>query len=1086
MQDTRTPTVLAFLAITCWVVTVASAGSSPVVDSFTATPQSAVPGQSITLRITAHDPDCTAPPCTAGCGAFIRGELVAWADDSRRGSGAFTASSPGSSASPWSGTVTWIAPPADGIYQVYSFVSDSGDSNCGGRRSATAVLPITVSSAPIPIVESLTVTPGSVPVGAAATARVVARDPLGRAMAYAFSADAGTIVQASSADSTAIWTAPPQAGTFAIRCKVSADGGLGVTGQTMVSTRLGEYLRTIEIAGARPTRIVSVGDSRFVAADGASGALLGVDAATAKISWKQAGLRAPVAVVVLAEELFVLERDAKRISVWSKDGKKLREILVDAELPNQIAAGPGVGELSIVDTAAARVIVVSAADGRALRNVGVGALKVPTGISIANGRIAVADSGLARIALFEESGAVRMLGSSTIFVRPQGVMWDSTVEDRLIVTDSYSGEVIVLSAGGAIRGTLGGFGEAASSVINPIDSALLPGGVLAVTTSGGAISMFRLLATLPTLAPPVNVTAADQPNDDGGAVRVSWMVSPDDPGRVTGYRVERATGDAEAFEPMGRVGAGTTSYIDATVVDGRCHRYRVVAGDGTIDAPSDATDCVSSRNDLPPAAPAGVIAEAESPLALNIAWTPVPAPDLAGYVIELTASGATVLSVRAPRDAQRATAGSLRPETSYSISVRAIDTAANASGAALATATTWPDDPPPAPIVSASSADGGGAADLKWTIEPARVPVAKFRVTCTPGVAGWPIVTGEATASPLRVGALVNGLAYSVTVIAETPWGRSGAGSSPVSVTPVAPLRAVPVVERLGWDGSDGMEDAAGFAATFALEAEKRELRFQYRAAGGARLQIAIDGEPAGLPLESTDGLWKDGRVEIAKRLLKFAEANVIEVRNVAFPDPHAQLAVRRFDFVPLAQKDLKSEAYNTVIDLVWTWQESRRDLLARLVRAPERAPGAWEEVPCLTPRSGRCRDVLRANGEKFVYRLNIVSPAGWESAPDEVKGEAKYDSLPPPVTDLVVEPDFFPDGMLALKLTWTPVSTSVSKAEPPGVVLRYRIYRSEAGRLTELGEAEAPPALVARDGFDSARHTLVIRSVDAQGTESP
>ncbi|MHB8998426.1 MAG: hypothetical protein ACYC9N_02790, partial [Thermoanaerobaculia bacterium] len=61
----------------------ALANVAPVVDSFIATPSVAAPGQAITLTLNAHDPDC-ATTCTTGCGLTIRGDLLAWSDNTAR------------------------------------------------------------------------------------------------------------------------------------------------------------------------------------------------------------------------------------------------------------------------------------------------------------------------------------------------------------------------------------------------------------------------------------------------------------------------------------------------------------------------------------------------------------------------------------------------------------------------------------------------------------------------------------------------------------------------------------------------------------------------------------------------------------------------------------------------------------------------------------------------------------------------------------------------------------------------------------------------------------------------------------------
>ncbi|MEO6487450.1 MAG: fibronectin type III domain-containing protein, partial [Thermoanaerobaculia bacterium] len=746
--------------------------------------------------------------------------------------------------------------------------------------------------------------------------------------------------------------------------------------------------------------------------------------------------------------------------------------------------GPNPGELVVSDTEAAHLLIVSAVDGRTLRTIGDGQLRLPTGIAMTSTRLAVADAGLARVLLFDAAGTlVSTLGDDTIFVRPQGVAWDSAAQ-RLVVCDSYSGEITILGEDGGVRGMIGGFGSGAGSLVNPIDVTVLSGGTLAVTTGGGEVSMFQLLSTLSPLAPPTGVTAGDELNDDGGAIAIAWSASSDDPVRVTGYGIERAIGEIGQFATSGSVGASTKRWIDRSAVDGICYHYRVVARDGTLEAASAETACAIARNDLPPPKPASLTADAQSPFAATVTWSAVPVRDLGGYALEISTGGASAQTLRVAASATSATVTELLPERSYAVSLRAFDTAGNFSAPVSTTATTYPDVPPLSPAVSVSDATTGGAADVKWTLAAGRVPVSNYRIAATPSIAGWPAATNEWTASPFRIRGLVNTLAYDVTVTAYTPWGRGSEPSAPVRVVPSAPALALPVIEARGWDGTSGIEDAAGFDVSFEIAEEKRLLRFRYRAVG-AKLQLLIDGEPIAKPLDDTSGTWIDASVEIEKRFLKKLTLHLLAARNAAFPNPSAQVAVRQLDFVPLAPKDLKSDSFNTVVDLAWTWQEARRDLAATLFRSSGKRDEPWSAVPCRAPQSGRCRDTFRTNGEKFAYRLSIASPAGWTSETHVANGEAKYEDLPPEVTDVVVEPDFFGDGSAALKLTWTALSSASSRNGAPEPISTYRIYRSEAGRLTYVSDATAPPTLISAALFDPKKHAIVIRSVDAQGRES-
>lgn len=78
-------------------------------------------------------------------------------------------------------------------------------------------------------------------------------------------------------------------------------------------------------------------------------------------------------------------------------------------------------------------------------------------------------------------------------------------------------------------------------------------------------------------APPGNVVAQDNPNDDGHAIMVTWELSADDgDGRnsVISYKIFRAdTPDATDWEERGMVTNGTSEYVDQGDTDKQSGRY---------------------------------------------------------------------------------------------------------------------------------------------------------------------------------------------------------------------------------------------------------------------------------------------------------------------------------------------------------------------------------------------------------------------------------------------------------------------------------------------------------------------------------
>ncbi len=90
-------------------------------------------------------------------------------------------------------------------------------------------------------------------------------------------------------------------------------------------------------------------------------------------------------------------------------------------------------------------------------------------------------------------------------------------------------------------------------------------------------------------APVSRFTAADVPNDGGGAVRLSWAPSPfdsaalrfaapDGPARaVKAYRLFRSMGRSGEYSQLIEVGPGTTEFPDEGLANGTAYHYRIQA-----------------------------------------------------------------------------------------------------------------------------------------------------------------------------------------------------------------------------------------------------------------------------------------------------------------------------------------------------------------------------------------------------------------------------------------------------------------------------------------------------------------------------
>lgn len=93
-----------------------------------------------------------------------------------------------------------------------------------------------------------------------------------------------------------------------------------------------------------------------------------------------------------------------------------------------------------------------------------------------------------------------------------------------------------------------------------------------------AVILLALCAAAGAVAPPTELRVADVPDDEGGKVRLSWRLSPDDSGTaVAGYDIERSERDDGSCQPVGFVPRGNGSYDDGDLKNGADYWYRVSA-----------------------------------------------------------------------------------------------------------------------------------------------------------------------------------------------------------------------------------------------------------------------------------------------------------------------------------------------------------------------------------------------------------------------------------------------------------------------------------------------------------------------------
>lgn len=105
--------------------------------------------------------------------------------------------------------------------------------------------------------------------------------------------------------------------------------------------------------------------------------------------------------------------------------------------------------------------------------------------------------------------------------------------------------------------------------------------------------LYLFLSALGGLAPPTNVIARDNPNDDGGKINVTWTLSVDN-NQLDGYRIYRKAENDTAFTELAFRGKKVNSYLDEETQDGVRYYYKIAAVKGNEVAESELSNVVKS------------------------------------------------------------------------------------------------------------------------------------------------------------------------------------------------------------------------------------------------------------------------------------------------------------------------------------------------------------------------------------------------------------------------------------------------------------------------------------------------------------
>lgn len=486
--------LIAMVGVLSLTSSVTFANQAPVVDSFIASPGTVVPGATVTLTVTANDPDC-ADTCTTGCGQYLRADLTHWSSDG----GTFTSENNGTSGSPYSATAQWQAPMDETSYTIEVTLADSGSLLCGGRQSTTSsvLILVTSSSNQAPVVESVSAEPPQIFPGETSQLRCFASDPDGDPLTYSWSTDFGILIPGADANAELSSQNP---GVATVTCTATDSSGAPGIGSVPVSISDVTAQRAITDGLASPQRLAVDSMGNLFVIDRATGGISVLRLEDGRLMYRIPTANATALAVDWGDRLLVGTHDG--VAVLGRDGSLIRQL------------GIGPGEISdvAVDSTRRRYVVLQRNTGRVVVFDETGAtvasfgstgddpdqVRSPSGVGILpDGRIVVADTGHGALKVFNLDGTlastIGSLGSGAgefvelddVAVDSRGVIWAS---------DSFQDWVQSFGADGSLREIVGTYGNDIGEFKTAAGIALAEdfGSLVVASVNSSAVQVFQL------------------------------------------------------------------------------------------------------------------------------------------------------------------------------------------------------------------------------------------------------------------------------------------------------------------------------------------------------------------------------------------------------------------------------------------------------------------------------------------------------------------------------------------------------------------------------------------------------------------
>ena len=282
---------------------------------------------------------------------------------------------------------------------------------------------------------------------------------------------------------------------------------------------------------------------------------------------------------------------------------------------------------------------------------------------------------------------------------------------------------------------------------------------------------------------PVAPSALQVGLNGAGAAVLSWSDNSSD---ENGFRIERRQ-ELTTFQQVTQVAAGTTTYADATVVDGQTYTYRVTAFNAAGDSAASNEASVVVRT--PPVPPSNLAAVVSSSSQVSLTWADAPTNEAGFRVYRSLNAGAFTQVASLPAGTTSYADSGLQPGTAYGYRITAFNDGGESTPASITVTT--PASLPATPGSLTATAVSASQVNLGW-VDAANNETGYRVYRSTAGGAYTLLATLAANATTYSNTGLIAGTAYNYRVTAFNASGESAATAVSVTTRPAAPtsLRA--------------------------------------------------------------------------------------------------------------------------------------------------------------------------------------------------------------------------------------------------------------------------------------------------------